>query len=581
MKRWLIITSLLGSYLLFFNFATLEHFFMEVEDHFLIFIAFLFLYLLVNLFPFTIHGEAFTMSLAITLPFFLEYGVFAEAFLTQLAHISAFIALRIFSIERIAINLLILLYTSLGSGFFYYYLGGELGKPLIAYTSHDLFLVILYVLAYLLLNRLLVKSARSMLNKEKMENFFAEDFWQELLTYVILFPIGFIIYGLYQMMGVGSLFYMAFPILAFSYIFRLYHQLQELNHRLSRLNEISQFLTSKLQVNEVVKELIQSLQGLAQYDFAYLFLVDEKRHHLAPVAIDGPAVTPEVEAVFLQTPVPIGKGLSGLAAERQEIIRTTKSRREAHWEHEPLLFQPQSSIVAFPLLINRNLFGVLTLSTQEAGVYSKRDEMLLGILASEAAIALKNAEHFEETRKRAEVDEMTGLYNYRYFERQLYLLFQELTPNSTMSLILLDIDHFKQVNDRYGHYAGNQILQHIAQLMQGEVEALQLQDAFVARYGGEEFVVVLPEYNVDQAYEFADCIREKIEQSHIQVCNDLECEGTSEENMEEVEITVSMGLANYPQHAEDPLSLIRHADRAMYIGAKQAGRNKVAVYEQG
>lgn len=141
-----------------------------------------------------------------------------------------------------------------------------------------------------------------------------------------------------------------------------------------------------------------------------------------------------------------------------------------------------------------------------------------------------------------------------------------------IALILLDIDHFKQVNDTYGHESGNEILC----LLSERLRMVLSNRGVLARYGGEEFVILLPGYAAGQSINLAEEIKHAISSepfySHDHILR--------WEKVQEINVTASIGVAVYPDDCEEPLELIRHADRAMYVGAKQQGRNKVANYSQ-
>jgi diguanylate cyclase (GGDEF)-like protein len=137
-----------------------------------------------------------------------------------------------------------------------------------------------------------------------------------------------------------------------------------------------------------------------------------------------------------------------------------------------------------------------------------------------------------------------------------------------LSLIILDIDHFKQVNDTYGHQSGNEILIELA----NRVSKLVGARGTVARYGGEEFVVLLPDTSKEEAYQMAEHIRQSVANWPFTL------QQTLDQKQQQVRITASIGVATAPEDAEDALALIRHADRALYVGAKRAGRNRVAEY---
>jgi diguanylate cyclase (GGDEF)-like protein len=134
---------------------------------------------------------------------------------------------------------------------------------------------------------------------------------------------------------------------------------------------------------------------------------------------------------------------------------------------------------------------------------------------------------------------------------------------------LLDIDHFKAVNDSYGHQSGNDVLIMLARRLEDFIG----ERGTVARYGGEEFIILLPESGGNECLEIAEQLRSVISDNGFEIHNDL-----TDQCKHKIYITASIGIATAPHQGEDPLTLIRNADRAMYTGAKQQGRNKVAAY---
>lgn len=173
---------------------------------------------------------------------------------------------------------------------------------------------------------------------------------------------------------------------------------------------------------------------------------------------------------------------------------------------------------------------------------------------------------FERERASACRDDLTGLFNYRMFREQLEReMSRSSRSSSPLSVVMLDIDHFKQYNDANGHESGNKALEAVAGLLEGSLRKADI----AARYGGEEFALILPCTPKTSAHVVGERIREAIEQYRFQ----------GEEALPRGELTLSAGLATYPADAADPGELVRNADRALYM-AKAAGRNQVVLYGQ-
>lgn len=170
-----------------------------------------------------------------------------------------------------------------------------------------------------------------------------------------------------------------------------------------------------------------------------------------------------------------------------------------------------------------------------------------------------------ELEQLAVTDELTALYNYRYFRAALEQLLQK-HRSASLALLMLDLDYFKEINDRYGHDQGNEVLAEFGRLLKASVR----EDDVVVRYGGEEFAVILPYTNAAQAVQVAERLRASAAAHIFQVSTG-----------EVIPLTVSIGVSVFPDDAKDKNELISHADLALYR-AKQAGRNRVVRYgEEG
>ncbi len=223
-------------------------------------------------------------------------------------------------------------------------------------------------------------------------------------------------------------------------------------------------------------------------------------------------------------------------------------------------------VIGVPLLGSRATLGILFLAKREHVARSEgvRDLLLLG---RHIGTALENAHLHETTRQQAVQDPLTGLYNRRFLAEHLQHLFEaSRRTNSPLSVVMIDIDCFKQFNDRYGHPEGDLVLKTVAHLIEANVRGMDI----VVRYGGEEFLVVLPGTNQQEAIVVAERVRRAVEKytfRHYHLFGGAQ------------RITVSIGVATYPNDALTPEELIQASDQALYE-AKRAGRNRVAVYQR-
>ncbi len=236
------------------------------------------------------------------------------------------------------------------------------------------------------------------------------------------------------------------------------------------------------------------------------------------------------------------------------------------------------SILAMPIKINDSVVGVIELINRKERLnYDNRDLSILEIFASYTSTLIKNAldaRRFEDLSKR---DNLTGLYNDRYFYERLEMETQKaVDEESELSLIFFDLDHFKEVNDTHGHLVGSRVLKEIALIIN---EVFLDSDAASARYGGDEFVILLPGYSLEQSSDYGETLREAIERNIF--ITEGATEGAPPLNIEGV-ITCSVGIASLKKEGKDlkkmRAALIRASDSAMYR-AKDLGKNRVCLDE--
>jgi diguanylate cyclase (GGDEF)-like protein len=233
-------------------------------------------------------------------------------------------------------------------------------------------------------------------------------------------------------------------------------------------------------------------------------------------------------------------------------------------EIEPIIFSTDRTraIIIVPLIVKGKAIGALSVQSDSPNVYTADDQEMLEMLAAHAAIAIENARLFNQLQHLAITDPLTGVFNRRHFfalaQGELERARRYSRP---LSAIMLDIDHFKQVNDLFGHAIGDQTLQLIAKHCR-----IQLRDSdILCRYGGEEFAVLLPDTDINQARVVAERLRQEI--ANLTLCA----------NDKPFSITVSIGVAAYTSECYDVEVLFRWADQALY-SAKAAGRNQLIVY---
>ena len=210
-----------------------------------------------------------------------------------------------------------------------------------------------------------------------------------------------------------------------------------------------------------------------------------------------------------------------------------------------------------PISYRNTVIGVLAVEDDKHSRTWEDEELLMvKTVSDQLSVAISHARLFRQVQTQAMTDGLTGLYNHGYFQERLDREIKLADRNNNqVSLILLDLDHLKRINDTHGHRTGDAALCHVASIMQGAVREVDV----CARYGGEEFVVILPQCDRESAIDVAERLRQSISSSPVSRAE---------------QITASIGVATYPSGAKNKEELIEMADRAMYL-AKAAGRNRV------
>lgn len=516
--------------------------------------------------PMVINGSPIFLIQWVAWAVFLTFGLFVEVILVQLTLLVLFARVRISKEQlfRIPLNSIMFLFVSFLSGAIYYYLGGQSGVGLNE-INHSLWLIPVYPILNYILNHFFIGLINLILYSGKRKTFGIDFIW-ETLTTLMTFPMGFILYTLYMEIGVVALIFVGIPFASLSIILNLYHSSRKINKLLQKATDIGHQLAERLNVDEVLDLFIQKLTEMLPVDYAYILdIVDNEELHLIRQMEKGEKKTVNIE------PLRKSEGISGLVWE-QKSAALFNSQKE--WKDIVKGYMPEKveSVLSVPIVRNSEVIGILFLASSTKRAYEKSQLMIVDILCSHFAIALENARNYEKTKAQSERCALTQLYNYRYFDNLLTSEFESLkrAEREKISLIILDIDHFKSVNDRYGHQSGNEILFQLGRVLMNLIGS----KGTVARYGGEEFVILLPDIEKCDALKIAELVRQTIADHQFNLIQHID----KNEKSKQIHITASIGVATAPLDADEPLALIRHADRALYVGAKRAGRNRVAEY---
>jgi len=330
------------------------------------------------------------------------------------------------------------------------------------------------------------------------------------------------------------------------------------------VHDMAKALTSTLQLDQVLKTVMEKVQELLAPDTWSLLLVDEKTSELYFQIATG-----EAAAKLKDVRLKMGQGIAGAVAQSgvaSIVPDVSKDPRFAG--HVDAMTKMQThSIICVPIRGKERVLGVIEiLNYVGKRGFDQEDMALLQAMADYSAIALENAIHVQRIHELTITDDCTDLYNVRHLN---FVLDTEIYRSNRyqyeFSLIFIDLDHFKEVNDTHGHLVGSKLLQELATLIRGSLRLID----YAFRYGGDEFVILLPQTGKESALVVARRLHERLNQKRFLV----------EEGLN-LHLTASIGMATYPVDATTKAELIRLADEAMYL-VKNTSRNNIAVANAG
>jgi len=325
---------------------------------------------------------------------------------------------------------------------------------------------------------------------------------------------------------------------------------------------LSRILSSTLNMEEVFRLALHLIGRSLQVDAYSLLLLDEASGRLTVKAAFG---LPEERTHTLS--LALGEGISGFVAEKaRPLLVPDVSVDERFLERS--CFPEHGAFLCVPLQIKRGpVIGVLNAHKPEPQAFTRGDIEQFQAVANQVAVALENAQLYQRTKELSSRDELTGLFNRRYFFENLETEIQRARRyRRSFTILMLDLDQFKHYNDTHGHLCGDQVLRQVAELLLGNTRRADV----VARFGGEEFVIMLPEIDRQAGALVAEKIRVKLSQYPFH----------GRERQPGGQLTVTIGLGAYPFDSDNGLELVDVADRALYVGKRQGGNRVVLASDQ-
>jgi len=336
---------------------------------------------------------------------------------------------------------------------------------------------------------------------------------------------------------------------------QLYAELRTSSARAEALRRITSAATSGSELGAIVPAFAGELAALQPFDRLACGFVNETGDYLEMVS------HPDGTSWGLGGVLPVvGSGPGFVALNNRAVLQKDLVHEHRYLEDMRLLEEGLRCYALFPLSSRERAIGVLAIGSSQGGAFDEATLARLQPLADAVALAFENVRLFQKTRELAITDEVTPLHNFRYFhqalERELKLVNRY---GGTLSLLFVDLDRFKPINDQYGHLRGSRTLREVGFLIRAAVRETDIP----ARYGGDEFVVILPQTDADSAKILAEKLRRLVEGHTF-----LQEEGIN------ARLGVSLGLSTYPSEATSKEALIRLADKRMYEDKeiRKAGR---------
>ncbi len=326
--------------------------------------------------------------------------------------------------------------------------------------------------------------------------------------------------------------------------------ISQANRELLALLEIADVLSTTLELDEVTTLLAHRSRRVTEAATCAVFLVDE----LDPTRLVAQSVVGRHKDVFEGAQAKLGRGVTGKTASRMRPYLGSYDPNDLLLKRRICKGLQVKSCLVVPLVCFGKLLGTLNLYDDSSSAFSKDDLATMECIASRAAYAIQNALAFESVRRSATRDPLTGLYNSRYLRTYLEReLNRAARRNGCVSLLQLDLDNFKPVNDTFGHARGDEVLKDLSKIFLDCVRSYDV----VCRYGGDEFVIVLPDSTAKQAMRTARRIQDAVESYTRQKLSGCP-----------LQLGVSIGIATYPHDASDIDSLIAKADEGMYVNKR-------------
>ncbi len=332
---------------------------------------------------------------------------------------------------------------------------------------------------------------------------------------------------------------------------RLFAEELRRSKQLSFLNNISKMAISSEDAEQMLADIVAEIQKTFQFDHIGIGILDYVTKEIEIRAEAGATAQSRGKRI------PLGIGIVGRVARSNERALV----QNAGDGHVIGVLPDSRAVLCIPITYGESLLGVLNVESREENAFSSQDVLIMSTLADLLATALHNTFVFQKLQQQSITDGLTGIKTRRFFWEALSSEWKRASRSGRpFSVVLIDLDKFKEVNDTFGHLEGDLVLARVGRLLEQRCR----QSNVVARYGGDEFVILMPETSIDQAHALAERLRLWLAQDAM---------------LAEHHISGSFGVASFPAHGFSAEDIIRVADAGMYA-AKHTGGNRVSMVEE-
>ena len=335
------------------------------------------------------------------------------------------------------------------------------------------------------------------------------------------------------------------------------------DQQLNIFHDVAKALTSSLNLDSLLQTIMDKVAAYFKPDTWSLLMVDEQKQELYFAIAVGDAAD-----VLKQVRLRIGEGIAGWVAKYGEPLLIPDVQADPRFAKrvDQLTKWHTRSVICMPLCSKQRVLGVIQLVNVELAGFGDSELVLMRTMADYAAIAIDNARAVERIQELTITDDCTGLYNARHLYKTLDTeVSRSARYGYQFSVLFLDLDYFKRVNDTHGHLVGSRLLGEVGNVIKSHLRIID----YAFRYGGDEFVVVLPQTGKEGATAVAKRLLEIFRSAEF-----FKAEGLN------LNVRVSMGVATYPEDAKNAHDIIHQADEMMYA-VKSSTRDNISVAKVG